>query len=120
MSLRAKLYIAFSLIAGLAVALGCYGMRSLSSTGDLAIRLYDEPLIAVSYARAATASLTAAHDLMAHGLTGYRGRPAGIISQLDRNEMEIAEDLRIVRQRIHDSATVDTLDHATAAIAAWL
>ena len=81
MSLRFKLYVAFSLIAGLAVALGCYGMRSLSITGDLAIRLYDEPLIAVSYARAATTSLTAARDLMARGLMGHRaGRPGSFAS----------------------------------------
>ena len=80
MSLRFKLYVAFSLIPLFAVALGCYGMRSLSITGDLAIRLYDEPLIAVSYARAATASLTAARDLMARGLMGQQGRPSGIWS----------------------------------------
>ncbi len=120
MQLRLKLYGAFSLIAVLAIALGCYGMGSLSSTGDIAIRLYDEPLIAVSYARASTASLTAAHDLMTRGLSGHQGRYSGIISELDRHEADIAEDLRIVRERIHDQLTVETLDQATAAIAVWL
>jgi diguanylate cyclase (GGDEF)-like protein len=119
MSLRFKFYVAFSLIASLAIALGCYGIRSLNATGDLVVRLYDEPLIGVSYARAASAGLTEARGLMNRALLLQQGRSPDAAAALGKSETDISEDLEIVRRRIQDPAVASVLGHATAAVADW-
>jgi diguanylate cyclase (GGDEF)-like protein len=119
MSLRVKFSVAFSLIAGLTIALGCYGIQSLSLTRDLVVRLYDQPLMGVSYARAASASLNEARGLMNCNLPSQQGRLPDVVAALDRTEADIAEDLQIVRQRVQDPAVVSALDRATASIANW-
>src|ERR1700761_8609121 len=119
MSLRLKFHVACSLIIALAVALGCYGTYSLNVTGDLVVRLYDEPLIGVSYARAASATLTEARGLMNRALSFQQGRSANAVAALGKHRAGISEDLEIVRRRMQDPAVANLLDHVTSALADW-
>jgi diguanylate cyclase (GGDEF)-like protein len=119
MSLRRKFYILFGLIAGLAVGLAAYGVVASGNTGDLVVRLYDEPLVGVNYARAASATLNQARGAMQRDLLLGPGLPSTDIAPLRGMEADIADDLRIVRQREHDAAIVAALDHAQISIAAW-
>lgn len=119
MSLRVKFWIGFALIAGLAVSLAGYGAGALSRTGDLIVRLYDEPLVGVNYARAASATLSDARRLMDQSLPVGSGQSAAAIGSLRRMESEIAEDLRIVRQRMNDAAVIGALDSAETSVAVW-
>ena len=84
MSLRVKFWIGFALIAGLAVSLAGYGAGALSRTGDLIVRLYDEPLVGVNYARAASATLSDARRLMDQSLPVGSGQSAAAIGSLRR------------------------------------
>ena len=119
MSLRVKFWIGFALIAGLAVSLAGYGAGALSRTGDLIVRLYDEPLVGVNYARAASATLSDARRLMDQSLPVGSGQSAAAIGSLRRMKSEIAEDLRIVRQRMNDAAVIGALDSAETSVAVW-
>ena len=43
MSIRYKIFSAFILVIVLACGLAFYGIRSISNSGDLVVRLYDGP-----------------------------------------------------------------------------
>ncbi len=119
MSLGRKLWIAFGLIAGLAVGLAIYGAGALSKMGDLIVRLYDEQLIGVSYARAATATFSEARRLMDQSLALELNRPQDAIQLLRRSSADIAEDLAVVRQRAHNVEVISTLDKVEKLISDW-
>ena len=68
MSIRYKFFCAFSIVIALACGLAFYGMRSIAASGDLVVRLYDGPLMAINHARSAHAALNEARLLMQAGL----------------------------------------------------
>jgi diguanylate cyclase (GGDEF)-like protein len=119
MSLRRKFYGAFGLIAILAIGLAVYGAHALSATGDLVARLYDEPLVGVSYARAASATLNEARGLMDRTLLLGPSSSANEVMSLRRMESDIDEDFGIVRARVHDPAVGTALGRAGRAVADW-
>jgi len=53
MTLKFKLYLAFSVVVVLAASAALYGMQVVSRTSTQIVRLYDGPLMAVSQARSA-------------------------------------------------------------------
>ena len=55
MSIRYKIFGAFSLVILLACGIAFYGIRGISTTGDLVVRLYDGPLMGINHARSAHA-----------------------------------------------------------------
>ena len=69
MSIRYKLFAAFSVIIALACGLAFYGVRGISNSGDLVVRLYDGPLMAINHARSAHAALNEARLLMQRSLS---------------------------------------------------
>jgi len=119
MSLRRKFYGAFGLIAILAIGLAVYGAHALSATGDLVARLYDEPLVGVSYARAASATLNEARGLMDRILLLGPGPSANEVTSLRHMQSDIDEDFGIVRARVHDPAVGAALARADRAVADW-
>jgi len=119
MSLGRKLWIAFGLITGLAVGLAIYGAGALSNMGDLIVRLYDEQLMGVSYARAAAATFSEARRLVDQSLALELNRPQDAIQLLRRSSADIAEDLAVVRQRAHNVEVISTLDKVEKLISDW-
>ena len=87
--------------------------------GDQIVRLYDEPLMGVNYARAAATALSEARRLMDQSLALGPGRSPEAVKSLRRAKFDIAEDLRIVRQRAHDVEVIGTLDKAEKSISDW-
>jgi methyl-accepting chemotaxis protein len=57
MSIRYKIFGAFSVVLLLACGIAFYGIRGISETGDLVVRLYDGPLMGINHARSAHAAL---------------------------------------------------------------
>jgi diguanylate cyclase (GGDEF)-like protein len=89
------------------------------TTSDLIVRLYDEPLVAVNYARAASAAFNEARRLINRDLVLVPVESPNVPTSLHRVEIEIAEDLHIVRARIRGERITRALDQAEMAIAAW-
>ncbi len=73
MSIRYKIFGAFSVVILLACGLAFYGIRGISTSGDLVVRLYDGPLMGINHARSAHAGLNEARLIMQRSLS--EGRP---------------------------------------------
>src|SRR5580658_5774718 len=119
MSLRGRFYLGFSLIALLAAGVAAYGVHALSTTVDLIVHLYDEPLMGVNYARAASSTLNEARRVMDRSLLVTPDPSSNVAVSLRRMQADIAEDLHIVRQRVHDDVVTNALNRAEKAIAEW-
>ena len=64
MSIRYKLFGIFCIVISLACGLAFYGIRGISSSGALVVRLYDGPLMGINYARSALAAMNEARLLV--------------------------------------------------------
>jgi diguanylate cyclase (GGDEF)-like protein len=118
MNLQTKFSVASTLTAILVISLAAFGVHAISATDDLVIDLYNQPLMGVSYARAASTTFAEARALTVQGQFLSRS-PEPVSAALLRMEKDILDDLRIVRQRMHDGNVADALDHAEAEIAEW-
>jgi hypothetical protein len=81
--------------------------------------LYDEPLVGVNYARAANITLSEARRVMDQSLVLGPGRSPAAIDALRRMASDIADDLRIIRQRVRDVAVISAIDSAEQSIGVW-
>src|ERR1700729_435880 len=117
MSIRYKLFGAFCLVISLACGLAFYGIRGISSSGDLVVRLYDGPLMGINYARSAHAGLNEAR------LLGQRTLGEGVsnetVDSLEKLIRGISGDLKIVRERVDNKDVTASLDRAEARLREW-
>lgn len=119
MTLQAKFSYASAFIAMLAISLAAFGVYAVDATSNLIVRLYDKPLMGVNYARAASATLTEARALAAQSRLLGPQSLAAISPPFQQMQRDIADDLRIVRERVDDADIVTALNHTEAAIAEW-
>jgi len=117
MSIRYKFFGAFSVIIALACGLAFYGIRGISTSGDLVVRLYDGPLMAINHARSAHAGLNEARALMQRSL-GANG-PEGAVAKLEKLLADIADDLKVVRARANSNDVTAALEQAEAKFRDW-
>src|SRR5450755_347860 len=106
MNLQTKFSVASTLTAILVISLAAFGVHAISATDDLVIDLYNQPLMGVSYARAASTTFAEARALTVQGQFLSRS-PEPVSVALLRMEKDILDDLRIVRQRMHDGNVAD-------------
>src|SRR4029079_14820984 len=101
MSIRYKFFGAFSIVIALACGLAFYGIRGISKSGDLVVRLYDGPLMAINHARSAHAALNEARLLMRRNLS-VNGSDGAAVAKLEKLLVDIKEDLKVVRTRANN------------------
>src|SRR5262249_51376080 len=99
MSIRYKLLIAFSIVLALAGAVAYYGIRVVSNASGLVVRLYDEPFMAVSHARAAQARFNEARAAMERGLSLRESAAERYLAVIKSAMKETIEELDVVRER---------------------
>ncbi len=119
MSIRSKLALAFAAVLLLVGGLALYGIRTISTTGDTVIRLYDEPLLAVNRARAAQASFNKARAAMERALAFPDNVADDVVRQVDELAADVLDDLRIVRDRVNDEAVLGALETAQISVQSW-
>jgi methyl-accepting chemotaxis protein len=117
MSIRYKFFCAFSVVIALACGLAFYGMRGISTSGDLVVRLYDGPLMGINHARSAHAALNAARVLMQAGLSD--GATRETVARLEKLVAGIVDDLKVVRDRVKSKDVTAALERTEAAIRDW-
>src|SRR4051794_8193507 len=117
MSIRYKLFCAFSVVIALACGLAWYGMRGIATSGDLVVRLYDGPLMGINHARAAHAALNEARMQVQRGLA--EGASSESVAKIDKLMKGVSDDLKVVRERVKHKDVGTALEHAEAAIRAW-
>jgi methyl-accepting chemotaxis protein len=117
MSIRYKLFGAFSVMIALACGLAFYGIRGISTSGDLVVRLYDGPLMAINHARSAHAALNDARLLMQRGLSG--SEPEQTVGKLEKLLADVEDDLGVVRVRADNKDVAIALERAETSFRDW-
>ena len=117
MSIRYKFFCAFSVVIALACGLAFYGMRGMSTSGDLVVRLYDGPLMAINHARSAHAALNAARLLMQSGVS--EGASKETVAKFEKLVAGIADDLKVVRERVKTKDVAAALERAETGLRDW-
>src|SRR6478736_9228605 len=97
MSIRYKIFGAFSVVILLACAIAFYGIRAIGNSGDLVVRLYDGPLMGINHARAAHAALHEARLVLARALVA--GSAPEFVTKFEALVRGSLEDLNVVRER---------------------
>src|SRR3954454_2104476 len=110
MSIRYKIFGVFSIVIVLACGLAFYGIRGISSSGELVVRLYDGPLMGINHARSAHAALNQARLLTATGLGDSVSNET--VTEFRGLLNEITGDLRVVRERIDNNDVMVALTAA--------
>jgi diguanylate cyclase (GGDEF)-like protein len=117
MSIRYKFFGAFSIVIALACGLAFYGIRGISTTGDLVVRLYDGPLMGINHARSAHAALNEARLLMQRGLSEEASKET--VAKFEKLLADIADDLKIVQERVKDKDVTAALERAESRLRDW-
>jgi methyl-accepting chemotaxis protein len=99
MSIRLRILAVLSVMLALACGLAFYGLRGINATGDLVVRLYDGPLMAVNHARSAHAELNAA--LLILKSSESTGASQEVTARYEKLLKAMFEDLDVVRERVH-------------------
>src|SRR4051794_29472914 len=112
MSIRYKLFLAFSVVLVLAAGAALYGVRAVSDAGDLVVRLYDQSFMATSHARAAQAKFNEARAAMERGLFLKEAAPQGNAALLDTLFKDFREEFKVVAERLAGSQSMETVTKA--------
>jgi methyl-accepting chemotaxis protein len=118
-SIRLRLFLAFSVVVALAVCTTYYGIRAISEAGSLVVRLYDEPLMAVSHARAAQASFNEARAAMERALLLRDAAPASNGPTLEGAMNDVTEELTIVKERLAQAGRPELIAKAENLVLDW-
>ena len=117
MSIRYKIFGAFSVVILLACGLAFYGIKGISNSGDLVVRLYDGPLMGINHARSAHAALNEARLVMQRSLTG--GPTNEAVARFEKLVRSISEDLNVVRDRVQSAPVKAAREKAEASLRNW-
>ena len=117
MSIRYKIFGVFSILIVLACGLAYYGIRGISTSGDLVVRLYDGPLMGINHARSAHASLNEARFIMQRGLV--EGASSDTVARFEKIRGNIFEDLKIVGDRVQSANAKVALAQAESRVRTW-
>ena len=117
MSIRYKIFGAFSVVILLACGLAYYGIRGISAAGDQVVRLYDGPLMGINHARSAHAGLNEARLVMQRSLTDGATREA--VARFEKLVRNISEDLSVVRDRVQSANVKTAREKAEASLRGW-
>jgi methyl-accepting chemotaxis protein len=117
MSIRYKLFGLFCIVISLACGLASYGIRGISTSGDLVIRLYDGPLMGINYARKAQATMNEALFFVQRNLSETASKET--VAKLEKLIAVIDDDLKVVRERIDNNDVINAVKAAEDALKAW-
>ena len=117
MSIRYKIFGAFSVVILLACGLAFYGIRGISNSGDLVVRLYDGPLMGINHARSAHAAVNEARLLMYR--SSVEGSSKDTVAKFEKLAKGAGEDLAVVRDRVPSPNVSKAREKAEAGSSTW-
>jgi methyl-accepting chemotaxis protein len=119
MSIRSKLFLAFSIVLALAIAIAAYAIQAISRAEGLVVQLYDKPFMAVSYARAAQVRFSDARKAFEVGLLRDDTVRESHIAAFTAAMKDVTDDLAIVSERLSDTEYADRVVHARQLAEEW-
>ena len=117
MSIRYKIFGAFTVVVLLACGIAFYGIRAISSSGDMVVRLYDGPLMGINHARSAHAGLHEARLVLQRGLVA--GSSSELVAQFEALVRGSTEDLNVVRERVASATVTAAREKVEAQLKEW-
>jgi methyl-accepting chemotaxis protein len=117
MSIRLRILAVLSVMLVLACGLAFYGIRSITSAGDLVVRLYDGPLMGINHARSAHAALNEARLILRQGQSV--GASDEALVKFEKVVKGIFEDLGVVRDRIQAANVNSVREQAEGKVREW-
>jgi methyl-accepting chemotaxis protein len=117
MSVRYKLFGIFCIVISLTCGLAFFGIRGISSSGDMVVRLYDGPLMGINYARSAHAAMNEARLLLHRSLN--EGATKDMVAELQKLITGISDNLKVVRERVDNKDVVAALDRSEKLLRTW-
>ncbi len=116
MSIRSKLFLAFTVVLSLAVSIAAYGVHAIANAENLVVQLYDQPFMAVSYARAAQSKFSDARAAMERGMRDNTvGSNDAVLTAVD----DVVQDLAIVGERTTDADHLKKIGNAQQLAQDW-
>ena len=121
MTIRIRLLLGFAVVVLLVGVQGFLGLRSVSEVGALATRMYDEPLMAISYARSAQTSFaqTVLHMVRAVKLSQQFGSDDDI-AQVEDSFATFSGDLEVAMERFSQPEARDQAAAIMSASQSWM
>ncbi|CAL74605.1 Putative methyl-accepting chemotaxis protein (with a HAMP region) [Bradyrhizobium sp. ORS 278] len=117
MSIRLRILAVLGIMLTLAGGLALYGLRGITSAGDLVVRLYDGPLMAINHARSVHAQLNAAMLVLSR--TETVGTSKQSADKFEKLVKSISEDLDVVRERVKSSSVNAAREQAAKKLRDW-
>ncbi|HEU0148464.1 MAG TPA: methyl-accepting chemotaxis protein [Bradyrhizobium sp.] len=117
MSIRLRILAVLSVMLALACGLAFYGLRGINATGDLVVRLYDGPLMAVNHARSAHAELNAALLILKSSESTGASKEAA--AKYEKLVKSLFEDLDVVRERVQSNNVNAAREQASKKLREW-
>jgi methyl-accepting chemotaxis protein len=117
MSIRYKLFGAFCIVISLACGLAFYGIRGISSSGDMVVRLYDGPLMGINFARSAHATVNEGRLLLQRMQSEDASKETA--AKFEKLIVGVSDDLQIVRERVAGEDVAVALDRAESHLRGW-
>jgi diguanylate cyclase (GGDEF)-like protein len=119
-TIRGRILLAFFAINIITAALGCYTVFVLKEEGTLVAKTFDESLMSINYARAASADFAAMEASVARRwITTDDTARAKLEAKLVELERSLEEDLTIVMERSPSAKTTEIADKVRQTIAKW-
>jgi len=119
MPIRFKLFLAFSVVLALAIGVATYGIQAVSAAGDLVVRLYDQPFMAVSHARSAQAKFSDARAAIERRLLLQGEDRKSNDAPFKSTMNDVMEDLMIVKERLNQTGYVQRADTTQQLASDW-
>ena len=117
MSIRSKLFLAFSVVLSLAVSIAAYGVHAIANAENLVVQLYDQPFMAVSYARAAQSKFSDARAAMERGMQDNTFGSNDAVFTAAMND--VVQDLAIVGERTTGADYLKKIGNAQQLAQEW-
>jgi methyl-accepting chemotaxis protein len=119
MSIRSKLFLAFSIVLALAIAIAAYAIQAISRAEGLVVQLYDKPFMAMSYARAAQVRFSDARKAFEVGLLRDDTVRESHVAAFRAAMKDVTDDLAIVSERLSDAEYADQVAQARRLAEEW-
>jgi hypothetical protein len=119
-TIRGRILIAFLIMSVITGALGGYAARGISRARDLVTRTFDQSLMSINYARAASADFAAMQAAFARRWIvsdpAQRGKLDAKVELLDQS---LADDLAISAERSQSARAEEAATSVQRAVTAW-
>jgi methyl-accepting chemotaxis protein len=120
MSIRVRLLVGFFLLIALAIGKDVFSVLTVSSTGKLAIDMYEQPLMAISFARSSSEKFVRLKSTMEH----VRAEPRLAGTKEEREGLResftgFLEDLEVARERMNSERSNELIDTITKNAKQW-